>query len=271
MRVRPCVKAHPGSALAYLEKAFEVAPDGPVYVIARYWNPDKNFRTRFLKIIKRSGPGRLASWRKQSLSAPGLGEGAWAKKDLADGGDRWAKGERAFLGDNGRSVTFDASSMFRTAGRVGDRARRRLGEGGLTITGRTGGGAIRERLQFPTDDTGQEVGTKEGGKKRSRATQLSWPVHRLSFPGRGRAPSSFRKRATRPRATGRVMHPGRNRVRAWRRCPATCQIQIAKGVPAIRVFGKSSQVHVATRRAQNDVIASVIVQPPKTSALPGTF
>lgn len=45
----------------YVEKAFEDAADGAVHVIARYRNPDKNFRTRFLKIIKRAG---LTPWPK---------------------------------------------------------------------------------------------------------------------------------------------------------------------------------------------------------------
>jgi len=45
----------------HLEKAFENAADGATYVIARYRDPDKNFRTRFLRIIKRAG---LTRWPK---------------------------------------------------------------------------------------------------------------------------------------------------------------------------------------------------------------
>ncbi len=46
------------------------------------------------------------------------------------------------------------------------------------------------------------------------------------LPGAGKGPlSAFRLRATRLHGRAeRVCHPGRTRVRAWRRCPATCQV-----------------------------------------------
>jgi integrase len=39
----------------YLEEVFELAPDRSVYVISRYRDTDKNFRTRLMRIIRRSG------------------------------------------------------------------------------------------------------------------------------------------------------------------------------------------------------------------------
>jgi integrase len=45
----------------YLEEAFELAPEGSVYVIARYRDNGKNFRTRFTRIIRRAG---LTPWPK---------------------------------------------------------------------------------------------------------------------------------------------------------------------------------------------------------------
>jgi hypothetical protein len=45
----------------YLERAFEDAQEGAVHVITRYRDPNKNFRTRFLRIIKRAG---LTPWTK---------------------------------------------------------------------------------------------------------------------------------------------------------------------------------------------------------------
>ena len=45
----------------YLEDAFALAEEGAVYVIAKYRDPTKNFRTRFLRIIRRAG---LEPWPK---------------------------------------------------------------------------------------------------------------------------------------------------------------------------------------------------------------
>src|SRR6516162_8468066 len=39
----------------YLEEAFELAPEGSVYVISRYRDVEKNFRTRLNRIIRRAG------------------------------------------------------------------------------------------------------------------------------------------------------------------------------------------------------------------------
>ncbi len=45
----------------YLAEAFELAPEGAVYVINRYRDVDKNFRTRLMRIIRRAG---LEPWPK---------------------------------------------------------------------------------------------------------------------------------------------------------------------------------------------------------------
>ena len=45
----------------YLEEAFELAPEGSVYVISRYRDVEKNFRTRLNRIIRRAG---LKPWPK---------------------------------------------------------------------------------------------------------------------------------------------------------------------------------------------------------------
>jgi integrase len=52
----------------YLEDALALAPDGAVYVVHRYRSADKNFRTRFVRIIRRAG---LEAWPKlfQNLRA----------------------------------------------------------------------------------------------------------------------------------------------------------------------------------------------------------
>jgi hypothetical protein len=51
-----------------LDKAYDDASDGAEFVIARYRNPNKNFRTRFLRIIRRAG---VTPWTKpfQNLRA----------------------------------------------------------------------------------------------------------------------------------------------------------------------------------------------------------
>jgi integrase len=45
----------------YLEQSFDDAEEGAVYVIGTYRDPNKNFRTRFLKIVRRAG---LTPWTK---------------------------------------------------------------------------------------------------------------------------------------------------------------------------------------------------------------
>src|SRR4029077_19732659 len=86
------------------------------------------------------------------------------------------------------------------------------------------GGAIRgETFRMTADERGQEVGIRRA-EKSARATQLSWPVHRLSFLGEEGPPSVPARGATRLLGQVVYMHPGRTRVRAGQRCPTTCQV-----------------------------------------------
>src|SRR5262249_20847014 len=52
----------------YFEEAFDLAPEGAQYVITRYPDVDKNFRTRLIRIVRRAG---LTPWPKlfQNLRA----------------------------------------------------------------------------------------------------------------------------------------------------------------------------------------------------------
>jgi integrase len=50
-----------GELRPFLEEAFELAPEGAVYVIDQYRDPGKNLRTRMMRIIKRAG---LTPWPK---------------------------------------------------------------------------------------------------------------------------------------------------------------------------------------------------------------
>src|SRR5262249_827120 len=45
----------------YLDECYDLAPEGAVYVIGTYRDVTKNFRTRFMKIIRRAG---LTPWPK---------------------------------------------------------------------------------------------------------------------------------------------------------------------------------------------------------------